>query len=469
MPPSQRSIPLTRRIARFARGASANLRDDAAGEVVLRSIVDSLACLVGATDGNAVAIARDVAQSFNAVSDSTVPGATLVGGDRAVSLEAAAFVNGIAVRYLDYNDIYLSTEAVHPSDVNSVAFALAEALGVDGRRLVDAVAVGYEVHCRMADAMSTRARGWDHALLNAVASAVTAGVLLDLDEDPLTNAVAIAATGNVATMETRVGALSMWKAAAAPYAARAGLFAALHAGRGMTGPEGAVDGKHGLLAQVTGRTDAAAFDAALEATSGPPRLLGVHLKAYPIGYFTQPAVDAALQLRARVEPDRVERIEIETTAFGLLANADGPAKWNPGSRETADHSLPYGVAVALLDGRVGERQFALERITAPDVRGLMSRISVRENDAFTGSYPERVATRISITLADGRSCACQVDYPRGHARNPMSRAEVEAKLADLASQPCDDVLGELWNLPLLSPPQLRGVLRRTMALGCSKT
>ena len=260
----------------------------------------------------------------------------------------------------------------------------------------------------------------------------------------------------------------MWKAAAAPYAARAGLFAALHAARGMTGPEGAVDGKHGLLAQITGRTDAAAFDAALDATTGPPRLLGVHLKAYPIGYFTQPAVDAALQLRAGIEPDRVERVEVETSAFGLLANADSPAKWYPGSRETADHSLPYGVAVALLDGRVGKRQFGLERITAPDVRRLMGKISVRENDAFTAAYPKRVATRISIMLADGRSSACQVDYPRGHARNPMSRADVAAKLSDLASRTCDDVLGELWNLPLLSPPQVRDVLRRIMTLGCSK-
>jgi 2-methylcitrate dehydratase len=295
--------------------------------------------------------------------------------------------------------------------------------------------------------------------LNALASAVTAGMLLDLTEDQLTEAIAIAAAGNLATLETRAGALSMWKAAAAAYAGRAGLFAALHARAGMTGPTGALDGAQGWLAHV----DPEHLD--FDDTLGKPRLLRTHLKASPIGYFTQPAVDAALRLRADVDAGRVRAILIETSAFGRLANADGPEKWRPATRETADHSLPYGVAVALLDGEVRERQFRPERIAADDAARLMAMTEVRENAGFTANYPSAVSTRVTITLDDGREVVQQIDHPRGHADNPMTTDEINAKFVDVASTIDDVMLERLWSLPRLDANALRQVLRAVFSAG----
>jgi 2-methylcitrate dehydratase len=456
------SIAFARRIARFALAAGPMLDDEAVNTTVLRAIVDSLGCLFGARDGESVASARDVALEFHRIdAGSTVPSASIVDSPQRVTVEAATFVNGLAIRYLDFNDIYLSREAVHPSDAMSVAFALAEAYRIDGRRMLDAIACGYEVHCRLADAVSTRKNGWDHVLLNAIASAVVAGRLLKLEEDALTQAVALAATSNIPLMETRVGELSMWKAAAAAYAARAGLFAAIHARHGLTGPAAAFEGKHGLFAQVTGPADDDAFDATL----ATPQLLNLHLKAYPIGYFTQSAVDAALQLHGRFDPASVTRIEIETTAFGKLANADGPEKWNPQSRETADHSLPYGVAVALLDGQVHVAQFSPERILSADVQSLMKKVVVRENRDFTAAYPERVMTSVSLVSPGQDPHVALIEYPRGHARNPQTAADIDAKLLAMAPDArIAQHVSKLWNIPHFDGVELAALLRRVVTL-----
>lgn len=118
-------------------------------------------------------------------------------------------------------------------------------------------------------------------------------------------------------------------------------------------------------------------------------------------------------------------------SFPHFSNADGPEKWHPHTRETADHSLPYGVAVALIDGRVDEAQFTVERICRRNVQDLMRIIQVRENPNFTAAYPEHVSTRIAIAQEGCPVRTCQVDYPRGHARNPMTRQEIDAKFLDL--------------------------------------
>ena len=276
-----------------------------------------------------------------------------------------------------------------------------------------------------------RKGGWDNVILGAIASSVMAGSLLRLSIAQQAQAIAIAATGNVALMETRAGTLSMWKAAAAPYAARAGVFAAMHASYGMTAPTGALDGKFGLFAQVTGQSDASVFNR----DNGPWRSLNVHLKAFPAQYFTQTAIEAALCLRERIGDASIEKVRVGTFEFGRVAAADSPEKWCPRTRETADHSMPYCVAVALLDGHVGEAQFEAARITASDVQTLLQRIEVTEDESLNPLYPEKVPSRITVDLSDGRSLAEAVDYPLGHSRNPMSREQVSDKFDGLARSP----------------------------------
>jgi 2-methylcitrate dehydratase len=288
-----------------------------------------------------------------------------------------------------------------------------------------------------------------------MAAAAMAGSLLRLDPAHQAQAINLAATPNVALMQTRVGTLSMWKAVAAAYAARAGLTAALLALHGVTGPDHALDGKHGLFAQVTGAPVGDAF----AAPPGPLHLLDTHLKAYPCQYFTQTAVDAALALRPRVRVAAVRRIEVSTFEFGRVAAADSPEKWRPLTRETADHSLPYCVAVALLDGRLGERQFDVERIQAPDVAALLARIVVVEDPAFTRQYPKQVPARVRIEHDDGDATESTVEYPSGHSRNPMDRERVEAKYVDLGGSGSRAHLAGLWAIPRLSGPQLSALLQ----------
>lgn len=423
---TQTTPAFTRCIADFVSTLDDALDDEALLETLKVRIVDTVGCMLGAADAEPVRIAREVAEAYQRPADG-VPVATIAGGG-ALSLEAATFVNGIAARFLDFNDIYLSKEAVHPSDNIPVALALAEGLQRDGRELLLAVLKGYEVHCRLADTVSTRKGGWDNVVLGAIASSVMAGSLLRLAPEQQAAAISIAAIGNVALMETRAGSLSMWKAAAAPYAARAGVFAALHAGRGMTAPRSALDGKYGLFAQVTGPSDTAVFSR----KNGAWRSHEVHLKAFPAQYFTQTAIEAALKLRVKLDGALPKRIEIRTFEFGRVAAADSKEKWRPETRETADHSMPYCVAVALLDGQVSEAQFVADRIRAEDVRALLPRIEVREDEALNSLYPEKVPTRISIELSDGRWLEEGVDYPLGHSHNPMSKIQVAAKFADLA-------------------------------------
>lgn len=389
-----------------------------------------------------------------------VPSASVIGSASPLPVEAASFVNGIAVRYLDFNDIYLSKEAMHPSDNLAVALALAEALGRDGRALLIAAMRGYEVHCRLADTLSTRKGGWDNVVLGAMAASVIAGSLLELDVERQAHAINLAAIGNVALMQTRVGTLSMWKAAAAANAARAGLFAALLASEGITGPNHALDGTHGLFARVTGVPEHAVFDGA----RGDLHLMHTHLKAYPSQYFTQTAIDAALLIRPQVCLESVRHIRVSTFEFGRVAAADSPDKWHPATRETADHSMPFCIAVALLDGAVGEAQFESRRIVAADAHALMSMIEVVEDRDFTRAYPSRIPTRIVVERADGDPVEATVEYPRGHSRNPMTRAQVEAKYLELAGDaPAQRAaLQTLWRLDMLSKKDTGALLRSVL-------
>lgn len=444
-------------IAAFAASLDGAIEAADIRDALTLRVVDTVGCMLGACDAKSVKIARDAGFTYHRAGQG-MPVATIVGASEKLPLEQATFINAIAARYLDFNDIYLSKEAVHPSDNVAIALALAEGLGRSGVDLLTAVLKGYEVHCRLADTVSTRKGGWDNVVLGAIAASVMAGSLLQLTVDQQAAAIAIASTGNVALMETRAGSLSMWKSAAAPYAARAGVFAAIHAKFGMTGPASALEGKYGLFKQVTGASDEDAF----RRDDRPWRSFDVHLKAFPAQYFTQTAIEAALRLRGRIDGAEIKKVEVKTFEFGRVAAADTPEKWRPKTRETADHSMPYCVAVAFLDGRVGEAQFEPDRIAAADVQALLKRIDVAEDETLNPLYPARVPSRIAITLADGRKFDEAVDFPLGHSRNAMTPEQVGDKFKDLAQgrKGSDDLLAALMQICSLSPTDLAGALSK---------
>jgi len=447
-------------VAQFAQDCAAGAAEPAVRQAIVARLVDTIGCLRGAINEEAVVKARQTALAFSSVAPSA-KGASVAGTAERLTVEATTFVNCVAARYLDFNDIYLSKEAVHPSDNIPAGLALAEALGASGAELVDALAVGYEVHCRLADAVSTRQGRWDNVILGAIAASVMAGTLFKLGRAEMVHAINIAASGNTALMQTRVGTLSMWKAAAAAYAARAGVFAAISAAGGMSGPPAALNGSHGLFRQVTGLPE----DGAFETPVGGFHLLDTHLKAYSSQYFTQTAISAALALRQRIAVDQICKVVVSTFEFGRVAAADSPEKWRPRTRETADHSMPFCVAIALLDGAVTVSSFDAHNLERPDLVALLKRIEVVEDPAFTAIYPKKVPTGIRVELADGRVEALVVDYPLGHSGNPMSRDQIAEKFLDVAGPTLEmqALLKALGGIEWLDGPATAALIRRAVS------
>jgi len=196
---------------------------------VKRRVIDSLGCALGSWEAEPCVIARRVASRFFAER-----GATLLGTTHRAPADWAAFANGCLVRYLDFNDTYLSKEPAHPSDNISAALAVAEAENADGREFIVAIALAYEVQCRLADTASLRARGWDHVTYGAFSTALAATRLMRLDAGRARYAVGIAGVASAALRQSRVGELSHRKDCAFANATRHGLFEAMLAGKGTT-------------------------------------------------------------------------------------------------------------------------------------------------------------------------------------------------------------------------------------------
>jgi 2-methylcitrate dehydratase len=417
-------MTLARRFADYAVNLSYDALTPSAIHEVKRRLIDSLATAAGAMDADAYRIARRCAERVQGK-----PGAGLFGGGTS-SIEWATFVNGLLIRYLDFNDTYLSLEPAHPSDNLAPVLAVGQAVQATGREMIVAAAIAYEIQCRLCDACSLRKQGVDHVTYGAISSAIAAGKLLKLDATALTHAIGLAAVANTALRQTRSGELSMWKGCAFANAARNGVFAALLAGEGLSGPAPIFEGDLGFMKLVS-RAEFTVAPMGGEAGNQDGFMINkTYIKYWPAEYHSQSAIDAALQLRKTIGANnlnQVERIDIHTFEASYNIIGKYAEAWKPKTRETADHSLPYCTAVALYDGEVGLAQFAPERFTQPDILDFTAKVKVHLDDELSKGYPEGIPNRITVTLADGTQHAKTVTYPRGHAGNPMTDAEVEAK------------------------------------------
>jgi 2-methylcitrate dehydratase len=279
-----------------------------------------------------------------------------------------------------------------------------------------------------------------------VASAVGAGKLLGLDERKLGHAVALAITPNIALHATRRGDLSMWKGVAAGNAARNGVFAALLAADGMTGPAHAIEGSHGLRELV------GAFELGdLAAPRGEFKLMRSNLKYYLSEYHSQAPITAALELSRQVKPDDIEKITIHTYWFAWHEIGSEPEKWHPTTRESADHSLPFIVASVLIDGAFSDAIFSQERLRDARVHALSGKVTVQEDPEFTRRFSAEIPCRIEVRTCAGKTLSAAVDHPRGHYRNPMTDEEVDTKFRGLASRflasdAVDNTLKCVWQI-----------------------
>jgi len=396
--------------------------EDLSKEVVheaKRRVIDSLGCALGAWKEDPCAIARQVASDFSAKH-----GSTIIGTNHKGPPDWAAFANGCAIRYFDYNDTYLSKEPAHPSDNISAALAIAESVGARGEELITAIALAYEVQCRFCDAASIRARGWDHVTYGTFSTALACTQLMKLDPEKTRHAVNIAGVAGAAMRQARAGELSHWKGVAFATAARHGVFSALLARAGMTGPGPIFEGQMGFEKQL----GVSLGNVGEKFKGAPSMILKTSIKYWPAEYHSQSAIEAALFLRKDVvDPGKIKRVIIESHDAAVDIIGSEPEKWKPKTRETADHSLPYITAIALIDGEVTSKQFDPERFKDRAVWKFLENVKVERNAKLSAMYPDGVANIVHLDLVDGRRLTRRVDYPLGHAKNPLKDSEVEEK------------------------------------------
>ena len=409
-----------------------------------RRLIDALGCLVGGFDAEPTAIARALARRRKGN-----PSARILGTRERTSPDMAAFANGTAMRYLDFNDAYFMRASGHPSDTFAAVLAAADAVHADGCAVMTAAAAAYEAYCGISDAVK-REQGWDHSVQAVIGSAVGAGRILGLKRKAMANAISLAIIPNMALEQTRTGELAMWKGVAGPNAARNGVFAAELAREGMTGPEQAIEGKWGLW-HALGKFDWEPFGG----RGGPFRLTTTLLKYFPSVIHSQSPITAALELNEMVDPEDIEAVAIESYwVAGRFVDRKNPL-WHPATRETADHSIPYCVVAALLDGKINEHSFSARRIRDPRLAALLERTTVRENPEYSRLHPHEWPCRIELTLRGGRKEVVETRYFKGHPKRPLTDAEVETKFRSLAERAlgtkrADAFLAKAWKLEELA-------------------
>jgi 2-methylcitrate dehydratase len=408
------------------RSSYEDLSDGTREQLKIR-ILDSLGCAVGACEGEPVRMIRRYLTEFGSQSK-----CTLMGGGSG-SPDSAALYNGALIRYLDFNDAYLAKgESCHPSDNLAAILAGAEYADRNGRDVMTALAVAYQVQCRLSDIAPVRDKGFDHTTHGSYSVAAGLAKILGLDARTTTNAIAISGAAFNALRVTRTGQLSHWKGLAFPNSAACCTRVVFLALNGVTGPAEVFEGDKGFMDAISGVFD---IDWLREDLDRVKRTI---LKRYNARVHSQAAIQGVLDLqkRHRFSAAEVDRIHVDTfnVAFNITGGGEeGDRTDSVSTKEQADHSLPYVIAVALLDGDVMPAQYDLARIQRDDVQELLRRVSVTANPAYSQRFPEELPCRIEVVLCNGESLIKESrDYP-GFVSQPMSWDTASGKFDTLAA------------------------------------
>lgn len=374
-------------------------------------VLDTLGVAVGALDAEPIDAIRGLLEDLGGTEQ-----ATLIGGGK-TSPEKAAFFNSALSRYLDFMDAYLAKgETNHPSDNFGAVLAAAESVDASGAELLTAFAVAYQVHTRLSDVAPVRALGFDHTTQGAFAAASSAAKALGLDADQIANAAAMAGTANVALRVTRTGNLSHWKGLAYPHVAKEGVWSALLASRGITGPGEVFEGNKGFKDLAGDYT----LDWSSEDLESVTRTI---IKKYNAEIHSQSALEAVLDIRSRegFDPSRIDAVRLSTfdVAYSIIGGGEEGDKQTIRTKEEADHSLPWMLAVALLDGELNPGQYDPSRIIAEDVQGLMTKVTITPDDALSDRFPEEMPAEVTVTLDDGTEFRAEKSAYDGFFTRPL--------------------------------------------------
>jgi 2-methylcitrate dehydratase len=452
----QSQATLGETLARYATGLTYEDFPEDVIRIAKRAILDTIGCAFGGYAAGPSRIAIKLASDVTSKQPATV----LFSGIK-TSPDLAVFANGVMIRYLDFNDAFVSLThgAGHPSDTIAALLTAAELNARSGRDLVTATVLAYEVFSKIADVFDYLGNGIDHSTITGIAAVVGAGRLMGLTAPQMVHAIGITVGGNTATRQGRADELSNWKAFAAADACRKAIFAAQLAQNGMTGPGQVFEGRYGFF-KVMDRQPVQ-----------PPQLgepFGIRrafTKRFPLGQFSQTVAQAAVEARPFfTSPDDIQEVNIHVSHSAIKIMADGPDKWRPQTHETADHSIPYAAGLVLMYGNIDPEYYEDPYLHDPRLLDLVSRVKILPSDEADRTEREFNLCELEVVLKSGARKTVRVEYHRGHFKNPMTDAEMEEKFRlmaqkHLGADRVDSLLRLLWGIE--SVPQVSALIAAT--------
>jgi 2-methylcitrate dehydratase len=442
---------ITATMARWATDLTYDDLGERAIHEAKRYLLDSLGCAFGGYRQEDAKIALEVLDEIGGDGP-----ATILGSGSKTDAVSASLANALMVRVMDYNDIYWQQDPSHPSDIIPAAIACGERAGRDGRDLIVGIVLGHEFEMRLCEAAfpGIRERGWHHATLTAFVSPIVASRMLGLSWEQCQHSIGISASRHATLGAVTAGKLTMMKNTVDPMATQSGVLAALLAEKGYSGPEHVIDGKEGLVHCFGPEWK---LDVLVDGLGETWRIERCGMKAFPTEALTHAPISAVLDIvnEHDLQPDDITKVHIRSLARAADILAD-PSKYDPRSKETADHSLPYVIAAAVADRQVTPAQFEPEKIMDERIRAQLNKVEVVADPEIEKVFPELQRVIVKIETADGRELGRELDYPKGDPRNPLSDEEVEEKFDALATPVLSDagrrkLKDAVWGLEKLGP------------------
>ncbi len=444
------SKSISRQIAEFAVGLK---YEDLAADVILevkRYLYDSFGCAFGSMHTNDVNALHEIYDEMGGTEEATVIGF----GDSLPAVNAT-LVNSLMIRALDFNDIYWKDDPSHPSDIIPAALSVAEKVNASMKDVIVAVVLAYEFEQRLClfAKPGVRERKWHHATLTQFVSPIVAGKILGLTVDQMVNAIGISGCHNHTIGCPTAGKLTMMKNTVDPMAVQSGVFAALMAQKGYTGTEKVFEGKEGFMdafigwnakeeklepRDMQGRDGVSAWSwdvAALIGNLGQDyKILECGMKAFPTEALTHTHISCALKAMKNNDLTYTDIKEVQVTCFAQAHDIlFDPAKYRPESRETADHSLPYCLAAAIVDQKITTDSFSDEKLKDPRIYEVIDKIKGIPSLEFEQMFPAKQPSQVVVLTNDGREFSEYLEYPKGNPNEPMTIEDLENKFNSLAA------------------------------------
>lgn len=444
-------------LANWVHNVDPPMLSDDAIEALKGRILDATGCAIGALEGPPIKNIKQMTQALGGNEQ-----VTLIGGGKTNPVNAS-FYNGALVRYLDFNDSYLAkNETCHPSDNIAPVLAGAEYANASGMDFLLALAIAYQVQCRLSDVAPVREKGFDHTVQGEYGAASGIARAMGLDREQIANAIAIAGTGFNSLRVTRTGELSHWKGLAYPNTAMGATFASHLANAGITGPREVFEGNKGFMDTIAGKFK---IDWSKEGLESVTETI---IKRFNAEIHSQASIEGILELRDQIHvaPEDIAHIYLETfdVAFNIIGGGEEGGKKNIRLKEEADHSLPYMLAAAYLDGNVMPAQYEPDRITRDDVQTLLQKVDVKENQSFSDRFPNEMVCKITIETKDGKQHVIEKNDYEGFQTRPAKRETLMKKYYQLTEKVdrklVDDIADVIWNIEKHDVSDLTNLLEK---------